>query len=1262
MSLAATPDLSSALAVIGMAGRFPGARDLSQFWENLRSGIESISTFSDEELRASGIGPETYGQPGYVRARGALADFDLFDAGFFGISPREAEILDPQHRLFLECCWEALESSGYDPESAPGEIGVFGGTGFSTYLFNLHSRPDLVRAVGSYSILLANDKDFLTTRVAYKLNLRGPCVTVQTACSTSLVAVHLAGQSLLNGECDLALAGGVSLTLPERAGYPYEEEGILSPDGHCRPFDARAAGTVGGSGVGVVVLKKAAAALADGDPILALVRGTAINNDGAEKVSYTAPSVRAQARVIAEALAVAQVHPDQIGLVEAHGTGTRLGDPIEFAALCQAFRARTKRQEFCFLGSVKASIGHLDEAAGIAGMIKAILALGHGEIPPLLHFERPNPEIDLAASPFVLNPELRAWPRSAEPRRAGVSSLGIGGTNAYAVLEEAPPPLPASPARPWSLLALSARSPAALDAATAALGAHLARYPDLDLPDVAHTTQVGRRAWPFRRTLVARDLREAAEALLGGGRPDRLSTHPQPAGERSVYFLLSGQGAQYPGMSQELYRLEPAFRERVDHQCELLRRHLDVDLRRLFAPADGGALAGRLDETWLAQPALFVLEYALAGLWMEWGLKPAGLLGHSVGEYAAACLAGVVALEDALALVAVRGRLMHRLPEGAMLSLPLAAAELAALLPATIAVAAINGPRLSVVSGPTAEIERLERDLAGQEIPVRRLRTSRAFHSPAVAAIHAEFLTELRRVPLVAPRIPYLSNETGDWQSAAGATDPEAWARHLQAPVRFADGLARLLADPGAVLLEVGPGNTLTVLAGRHPERRPEHLLLASTRRADEETPDRAFLLQSLGRLWAAGVRVDWQRFLGGERRRRVALPTYPFERQRFWVERDASLPRSAAPAPAATTEPGLYLPCWVQAPPPAGGVPEALSTRVDRWLLFLDRQGVGDELAARLAALGQDVLTVRPGAGFLRLDSHAFSIAPGSWEDHEALLAAAGHCDRIVHLWNLAGEAGDGSLPELPFVSLLGLARALARRDQPTELSLVLSGAQAVSGEEELAPERAAPLALCRILPQEHPRIACRSIDVTPPADPARLAERLLRELCLGGREPGERSVAYRGPQRFLPTYGPVATVRSEGGGMRLRQEGVYLIVGGLGRVGLVIAEMLARRLRARLVLTGRTAPRCRRGASGRSGSRAERTGRSPGASAPSWPWSSWAARSRSRRSTSGTPARWRPSSPARASASAPSMGSSMPPVACRTASSSSSRSGRRT
>jgi amino acid adenylation domain-containing protein len=893
-----------AVAVVGMSGRFPGARSLDEFWRNLRQGVDGITRFGDEELLAAGVAPAQLRDPRYVRARGVLADVEMFEPGFFGLSPREATILDPQQRLFLECAWEALETAGYDPEAYGGRIGVFSGADLNRYQLDVRSHRRLREAAGGLQITLGNASHFLPLRASHRLNLTGPSLNVQTACSSSLVAVHLACQSLLTGDADMVLAGGVSIYLPQKAGYLYREGGVFSPDGRCRAFDARAGGTVSGNGAGVVLLKRLEDALADGDTVHAVVRGSAVTNDGGWKAGFPAPGRDGQARAIGDALARAGVSPDTVGYVEAHGSGTEVGDPVEVAALTQAFRAGTNRTGFCALGSVKTAIGHLDTAAGIAGFIKAVLAVRHGEIPPSLHFDEPNPRIDFTGSPFVVADTLRPWGGDGHPRRAGVSSFGLGGTNAHVVLEEAPARAPVPSARPWHPVILSARTPAALEAATDRLAAHLRAHPEHEVADVTFTLAAGRRAYEHRRVLVCRDGEDAAVALESRD-PRRLLTAGTTDASRPVAFLFPGLGDQYTGMAAGLYATEPVFRETVDRCAEILRPRLGIDLRDVLYPGgasdsadgagatdlrrmlgrDGAASDGNspLARTGLAHPAVFVTEYALARLWMARGVMPDAMAGHSLGEYVAAAVAGVLGEEDALALVAERARLVEELPAGAMLAVPLGAAEVEPLLRDGLALAASNAPGLSTVSGPTEAVAALEAELAGRGIAARRLAASHAFHSPAMEPVAERLASLVRSMELHPPRIPFVSNVTGRWITAEEATDPEYWAGHLCRTVRFAEGMRELLAAPGRVLLEVGPGRTLGAFA-LHAGA-PEDAVLATLRHAYTRRSDAAFLAETLGRLWLAGVRVDWAAAAGDEPRLRVPLPTYPFERERCWVE-----------------------------------------------------------------------------------------------------------------------------------------------------------------------------------------------------------------------------------------------------------------------------------------------------------------------------------------------------------------------------------------
>jgi amino acid adenylation domain-containing protein len=878
------------IAIIGLAGRFPGAPDVHRLWQNLIAGREGIRFFTAEELLAADVAPELVARPDYVKAKGILGDVDLFDAAFFGLNPREVELMDPQHRIFLECAWEALEDSGWDAECHPGLVGVYAGLSMNTYLLtNLLSHMELVASADTLQASLGNDKDPLTARVSYKLNLKGPSITIQSASSTSLVAVHSACQALINRDCDMALAGGVSIHLPEISGYLYQEGGTVSRDGHCRAFDAASTGFVSGHGCGIVVLKRLSEAIADRDHVYAVIKGSACNNDGSHKVSFMAPSVEGQIQLYNLAYDNAGVDPATVSYVECHGTGTALGDPIEIAALSQAFAARTEGKGVCAIGSIKTNIGHLDTAAGICGLIKAVLALHHRTLPPSLHFLTPNPRIDFANSPFFVNTELRPWEvTDGIPRRAGVTSLGMGGTNAHVVLEEAPaaalrpePPEPACPPRPWQLLVLSAKSATALDRASLRLAEYLRDRPELPLADVAYTLQVGRKAFQHRRALLCQDLPEAARALESLD-PERVLTYTATPGEHPVAFLFPGQGAQYRGMGRGLYDGEPVFRDAVDRCCELL----PFDLRAAMWGDETDA--ERLRQTEVAQPALFVLSWATARLWISWGVRPSALLGHSIGEYVAACLAGVFSLEDALALVVRRGRLMQQMGPGAMLAVPLPEAEVMALLDrfaGELSLAAVNRPDLCVISGSPAAIDAVTAGLASRGVTARRLHTSHAFHSHTADPILGPFTEAVRRVRLAPPGIPLVANLTGRWMRPEEATDPTYWARQLRGTVRFADSLAQLLAEPQRILLEVGPGDTLASLAREHPARRPGQAVIPSLRHPKSTEGDSTVLLKAVARLWLAGSDFAWAAFSAAEERRRVSLPTYPFERQRYWVD-----------------------------------------------------------------------------------------------------------------------------------------------------------------------------------------------------------------------------------------------------------------------------------------------------------------------------------------------------------------------------------------
>ena len=874
------------VAIIGMACRMPGAQNVDEFWANLCASVESIRPFSADELIASGVDPAVLREPGYVNAGAPLDDADCFDAAFFGYMPKEAEQTDPQQRVLLECAWLALENAGYDPERFAGRIGVFAGVARNTYLINnIATHAELVNPNGLSQMWLGNDKDFVATRISHKLNLRGPGINVQSACSTSGVAAHLACQSLLLGESDMALIGGARIQVPLKSGYPFQEGGIFSPDGHCRAFDADANGTIIGNGAAMLVLKRLSDARRDGDCIYALIRGSAINNDGSAKVGFTAPSVSGQAAVIAEALAVAETDAESISYIETHGTATRLGDPIEIAALTKAFRSSTSKKNFCAIGSVKTNIGHLDAGAGAAGLIKTALALKHKRLPPSLHYKKPNPQIDFASSPFYVNTKLTVWPASKGARRAGVSSFGLGGTNAHLILEETADSdeEPSSSTRPAQLLTLSARSATALEKTAENLAQHLKSAPSLSLADAAYTLQVGRRAFSHRRAIVCGHAKDALHALE---MREKQSTTPAGSTSPDLIFMFPGGGAQYPDMGRELYEHEPVFHDAIDQCLSFLKSQLKLDLRAILFPAttDLFAAAREMERPSVGLPILFAVEYGIAKLWTTWGLRPSALIGHSMGEYTAACLAGSLNLQDALRLVTKRGQLFETLPPGAMISVPLPDNEIRTLVGADLSVAALNSPASCVVAGPVDAIASFEQTLSTRGIESVRLKIAVAAHSIMLDPILDEFAAFVKEIPLAAPAIPFISNVTGTWISPAEINDPLYLVRHLRNCVRFSEGMVELLKKENQIFVETGPGRTLSTLAFQHPQM-DKSQAMPSLRHPKDTQPDCAFILNTLGRLWTSGAKVEWDKYHASERRRRVPLPGYPFERKRFWVD-----------------------------------------------------------------------------------------------------------------------------------------------------------------------------------------------------------------------------------------------------------------------------------------------------------------------------------------------------------------------------------------
>jgi phthiocerol/phenolphthiocerol synthesis type-I polyketide synthase E len=1174
------------IAVIGMSCRVPGSANVRQFWQNLVAGVESVRIGTSAEHVAVGVPSDEAHDPEFVPVSAVLADPEGFDAAMFGMTPAEAELRDPQHRLFLELADTALQDSGYDPRRYRGDIGVYAGSGEDAYQWrNVRRNRAAAARAGVVGLAVNSHPDYVATLTSYQLGLRGPSLTVHTACSTSLVAVHLACEALRNGECDMALAGAANLELPLGHGYVYTEGGVNSRDGHCRAFDAAATGTVWGSGGGVVVLRRLQDAVAEGDDIRAVIVGNAINNDGSVKAGFTAPSQEGQAAVIAQALSAAGVDPRTIGFVEAHGTGTVLGDPIEVAALSSVYRRHTTDRGWCAIGSVKTNVGHLGSAAGVIGLIKAALAVRHGMIPPSLNYETANREIDFGDNPFFVNSEPSVWDDGDRIRRAAVSSFGMGGTNAHVILEQPAPRTSARARAGCHLIQLSARTQTALAATAAALADHLEaaeQARNQDLTDTAYTLRVGRRQLPERLAVVAASKAEAAKALRDRKRQILGSAGRDVPG---VVFMFPGQGTQYAGMGADLYAAEPVYRDTVEECCSVLAA-AGPDLRAVLS---AGGRAETVDRTAVAQPALFIVAYALARLWQSRGVSPCAMVGHSIGEYVAATCAGVFELTDALRIVAARGELMQSMPVGAMIAVQLDEEELRGRLPEGAWVAAVNGPHACTVSGQVRVVRRLAETLGADGIRVRPLRTSRAFHSAMMDPVISAFRDVVATAELRPPRIPFASNVTGDWTTEAEAADPAYWARHIREPVRFGDCVTTVAA-PGVLFLECGPGRQLSGLVRM---RRSGHQSVPCLPGPGEPGDGARTLAEATGTLWTAGCELDAA--ATGARGNRVALPTYPWERQRHWILPDPDTATAGQQPGGEGMRPGargelLVVPVWRQLTPAATRLP------VRRALVLT---GADDLVADELARHADDVVRVRRGTRFEH-DGSGYRVRPDSREDYAALFTAlaadGGIPDLIVHCWTMSDAPASSAnaawaAQDSGFFSALSLVQALAQTEVAgvVRLTVVTAGSYDVIGGDLARPEHATLAGAVAVLPREFPWLTARHIDVDPDfaAGPAagtrrrRLTEAIVDEIraaSADGDFTGDSLVGLRNGRRWCRRFEEAAAARSAGDTTVVRDHGVYLITGGIGGIGITIAEDLAARFKATLVLTSREElpPRC--------------------------------------------------------------------------------------
>ncbi|WP_018753418.1 type I polyketide synthase [Paenibacillus sanguinis] len=1173
------------IAVIGMSGRFPKAKNIQEFWENLRRGVDALSTFTDEELLEFGVDPKLLNHPDYVKKKGSLDAIEEFDASFFGYTPKEASYMDPQFRLFHEISYEALEDAGYANETYKGRIGLYAGNTQNLFWMG-HLLPHMQSPNDQFEIVSLNDSNTFSTRVAYKLNLRGPALTVQTACSTSLVAIHLASQALIAGECNMALAGGASIVVPLKNGYLYEEGMLLSKSGACRAFDEKADGLVFGDGAGCVLLKMLDDAIRDGDHIYAVIKGTAINNDGNLKAGYTAPSPKGQMIAIRSAHHVAEINPETITYVETHGAGSTLGDPIEFEGLKLAFNSVKKG--FCALGSVKTNTGHLNQAAGVTGFIKTVLSLYHKELVPALHFKKANSKIDFENSPFYVNTELKRWERTGNtPLRAGVSAFGIGGTNAHVVLEEAPSRQPSGQGRGAHLITLSAQSDVSLQFMTSELADFLELKADVNLADVAYTLQTGRNLFNYRRHLVVTNVQEAVEALRSETSDKRkVHTHFSREKNRPVVFLFPGQGSQYVNMGRDLYKQEVVFRTELD-RCFAILNHLGCSHLQnvLYPTGDVAAAEEEICKTENAQPLIFAFEYALAKLLLNIGIQPHAMIGYSFGEYVAACLADVFTLEDALKLIVARGKLMQRVTEGAMLSIPLSESKVLPYLPPDVSLAVDNGTSC-IVAGTIDSIDAFERRMKEEHVLCMRVKTSLAGHSLLMDEILEPFEQLVRSVGLRKPQRPYISDLTGRWITDQEATDPMYWIRHLRETVRFAAGVEELAKTSNLVFLEVGPGRNLSNLIGRFVDEKKGQNIVDLIRNAQRQVADSEHLLSKLGWLWAYGVTIDWNSFYKGSVRHRLNLPTYAFDRKRYWVDGSAAessrvLRSHSNIGKSKDTTSWGYIPTWKRT---ADLQEEANNERVS-WLFLTSQESIGQSLAEHFVKRGETVVTVELGTWFSVHNDQRIVLNPANAQDYDAVLKHLNQSEKrlykIVHAWSLSEETRTMT-PEvvhdaqtLGFYSLLYLAQAMnrVRTKHDYEITILTDNLYVVNGDEVIQAEKATLLGGVTVIPQEYPAIRCRSIDIDhvnrSEWQEKKLLDQLVRELSSPVRD---LLVAYRRGARLVRSLEPITLHYPQEKALQLREGGVYLITGGLGAIGLLFAEYLITHWHAKLIITGRT------------------------------------------------------------------------------------------
>lgn len=1183
---------AQSIAIIGMSGRFPGANDIDTYWSNIAQGKCSIKPISNDVIKQDKWLAKAALDPNYVKMTSEIDNVYMFDASFFDVSPREAEYTDPQRRLLLECAYETFENAGYIAENYDGIVGVYVGSALSNYFFqNLIYQNELGKSIGYLPLMIANDKDYASTYLSYKLKLTGPSLNINTACSTSLVAISQACKNLISYDCDMALAGGVRIAYPQSQGYLYQPGSIFSPDGYCYTFDARAKGTIFGDGLGLILLKRLEDALKDGDTIHAVIKGSAVNNDGDAKMGYTAPSVTGQIDVVAEALSIADISPETISYVEAHGTGTSLGDPIEVEALTQVYRVYTDKKGYCAIGSLKPNMGHLEAASGVASLIKVVEALKHQKIPPNIHYESPNPEIDFDNSPFYVNTTLQDWNKTETPLRGAASAFGIGGTNAHVILEQAPNIESIPYNRNYKVLLLSAKTKNSLDKMIENLSNHFANNPDINLSDAAYTLQVGRQSYSNRCVIVCEN-REEAINIFEKQKTEKIYKGKFNSTEPTLAFMFPGQGSQHVNMALDLYQNETVFRTTIQQCAKILQPYLNFDLCDLLYPGKNQDELEKseilLQQTKYAQPALFTVEYALTVLWKSWGVIPDVMIGHSVGEYVAACIAGVFSLEEGLKLVAERGRLMQSLETGGMLSVSLNENELSMFIGQDCDLAAVNAPNSCVISGSKDAIDILELKLTSKKINSHRLHTSHAFHSYMMEPILFEFKKILTEINFQPPEIRFVSNVTGTWIRETEATDPDYWVRHLRGTVNFSSGIETLCQEPNPLLLEVGPGQTLSTLAHKH---KYTSTVLSSCRHAKVSVSDQRFIMETIGRLWIVGLKPNWIALYPKSSCRRIPLPTYPFERQEYVIDLPEDIMDMFMEDEYSTKQVDItkwfYLPSWKQNHYIETAEPKKNNQEKDNWLIFMDNDGFGENLISTLDKNPHNIIQVKQGEYFSEFDSNMFLINPNSSEDYFSLCKNLISKDiipqKIIHLWNITTKHNNKMTLETfelyqksGFYSLLYLVQALNQHMiiENIQINVIANGTQVVTGDEQLIIEKSTLLGACKVIPQEYRNLTSRFIDIELSDDTAdvvreNLAYQLMQEVK---RDISEPIVAYRSFLRWTPTINKVFLKPTEEPSLSIRSGGVYMITGGLGVIGLILAEALARATKVKLILTGRS------------------------------------------------------------------------------------------